>query len=1561
MGTITGEISLGAQRKLIFSIEKYKGNDYASLRVWIDSPTFQGPTHSGLILDKNKTKILIDILNKITKEDIQKTTSEKLIDKILFSDNKTVRVSLQYYKAQPKLDIREYITSGSFEGYTKRGISIHSNNFNEFVSNIEKLYTRIPNPSQQALFQEKKLTNEIKDKKLGNGTTEILVDERFIEKQKQEIKKKKDTKKESIFSRLFRYYWYIQKTKTSFNDLTNLNKIIDYFDLSSFLKKESLFSGSKEEIIFKQLEVRNKKDEEENDENNIQEEAFEKAKKLFLAFQENTYERELVFGFPYIFLNDKDNDKLIVAPLFIASCKLEYETSRNTIKLSLIKDDLELNIAVLDKFLVEEGKDYIREEILKIKPHLPLDEKIYKDFINSFNSLLDLKLDRSTIPTSFELESENYREFIKEDKKVRLINKAFLLLARKSSFYILNNLEKLINLGDQLTNSILAKFFDPEDIGLSEHDEAIEEFTKQEYLFPYSSNEDQRRIVDSLSKDLILVQGPPGTGKSHTISNLICHLVANGKSVLVASQKNKALEVIDENYLKKTDINYLNMTLLKNDTAAKKELIEKISDLDYYISEKSEIGSESSKNESKQKYIETDETIAKFTKLFEETKDSISQNENLFRKYNKVKEFNLIDDNIPFLTIENSKELKRRLLELIKILRIILPEEEKIKDFISETECNSKNIHVISGLVKELIKTKNHKEEYFDKENFKYLTKIKKGGDSNNLPVLIEKSKELILLGEQLSKIDKEVNKKNKKIIESLLDEIELHAIQDQEKKLAVICENIETLKKYLSYSDLIKTDDPTEIDSILKIIRGIKEKHGIGRKIAEFIALIQKLPYHHVISNKIFSQFIKVHVLEDLENACLYKSAEITIKRENRGFYFNKEVSSFLEGPKLKSSEIIYSINNSVELLKILKKITILLSSHFKLGKEALKNINDSFGDITSFAITLNNYYNFELLSLKESSLAKQMKPFLKNKYKTIEHLIENKDNFETKILEELLDLCSKTNLIFNARTIEKELIKFQKTINLLKKSIREKNNFIDYFETNINKVFDCEILDNKIKELEQKYPLSTEEILEKISQLKTSKKKIIKDIIQHCIDINLMKNYKYSPSTQKDIAHFRRQIRRSKKNYKTFEELKEEFNFEALLKVFPCWIMSIEDTARVFPLKAGLFDYVLIDEASQCSLPSSVPTLFRGKKAIIVGDDKQLSDFTKEWIPKTLNESLINDLKLRVVKKFDSLDAKINSLFDSCSVFREIPILLREHFRSYPEIINFSNSKFYRDKLRIMTHSLNNKLGLILNIVEVENGIENDLKINEKEAKVIIDYLKKLISKPEYENLSFGILSLFREQANFMRKLIYEDDFLREHINENSIITDTVDGFQGDERDVILYSFRYANNSSPNIFTFTRGEDGWRRVNVAFTRARKQIFCFISQPIQKFPEGLVKEYLHYVKSPTDLEETKGLMQSDFEKDVYEILKQDKKLSIIPQFGTCGFFIDFVLRKNGKTLALECDGMQHFSDTGELIEEDIERQDILERAGWIIKRISSREFYRDPKIIIDKLLKYFD
>lgn len=1560
MSKIISEIVISDSKKLVFSIENLHGIDYDSVRVWTNTPTFNGPTLSGFILDKEKTARLINIISNVSKRDIEMTKTNKLLEKIPLNSNKSLHVSLQVFKNKSKLDIREFISSGTFEGYTRRGVSIYSEHFQAFVQDLNKLFVSIPEKQQGKLFEDENIDTKISLAESKNDSSpqpEIPSETEEVAAEIIKIPKKKDIKNESLFSRLFQYYWYIHKYKTGFSDLTDLNKLVDYYDLSEYLGEERLFTGGKEEITFKQPEKK-KKDKEEEEEN-LEEETFEKLKKLFLAYQENSYERELVFGFPYIFYRDEENDKTIATPLFLAPCTINYDTSTNTIKLSLSKDDVELNIAAIDEFLGEEGKDYVREELMKNKPHIPFEQKEYKEFLVLANNLLEWKLNRDTLPSSFELDSTPYKEFLKEDKVVKVSNKAFLLLTRKSNFYVLSDLEKLVSLGDDVANSILTKFFDPEDTGMSDdNDGSRVNFEFKEYLFPFPSNHDQRRIVDALSNDLILVQGPPGTGKSQTISNLICHLVANGKTVLVSSQKNKALEVIDEKILN-SNLNYLQMTLLKNDTEAKKELIDKINDLDYYIKDKTSYEYQSKIKECKDRYSQIDGDIASLTQVFEETKEAIQNNESLFRQFSKVKHFNLIEDDVPFLNTSNTKTYRDDLFELIKLLKQLLPDEKEIREFIKATSCSEKNISEIIYLLKNFISVRQERTKKYKKTEFRILKKLLPK-EQLSINSALYKSSELFTVSKSYDTFYKALSAKAIKQIEDLVQEMTIQEIQEQENKLKIIKDNLENIRQLRDFNDLVKTDDPTEIASLLKLVQDIKGTTGLYRKLAEILSFIKKFPHKKILSKKAFSKLHKQYMLEDIEKSCLYRQSEITINRTLRGFCFKETVQGYLETAEMPALEFAQRLDNMLGLLKSIKFIGMTLTSTFGVISP-LQDIILQFKSATIFASALNNFYVYQNLCLSEKSIARELNPHLKGEHKIISLLIDEEDNLEIKTLEKILELSQKTRLFLKALSIEENLPKFHRTIDSIKESIRAKTKFVKDFETNIDNVFACEMLDNEIKQFEKQYPSTTDEIINKIAKLKDKKVNTINQIIQNSIDLNLLNNYGYSKSTQRDIAHFRRQIRRSKKSYKTFEELKEEFNFEALLKVFPCWIMSIEDVARVFPLKAGLFDYVIIDEASQCSLPTSIPTLFRGKKAIVVGDDKQLSDFTKNWIPTTLNETLIRNLRLRAFKKFDSLDAKANSLFDSCSVFREAPILLTEHFRSYPEIINFSNQRFYGSKLRIMTNSLNNQLGTILNVIKVDGAAENELKVNPKEATEVISHLKKLMRDSKYENLSLGVLSLFREQASLIRKMMYDDDFIRERIKKHKLVADTVDGFQGDEKDVILYSFRYAPNSSPHIFTFTRGEDGWRRANVGFTRARKQIFCFTSRPVEKFPAGLIKEFLQYAQSSTKEIINEGLFGSDFEKDMYQFLSRDKKLVVIPQFATCGFFIDFVLLKNGKTLALECDGMQHYTETGELIEPDIERQDILWRAGWTMKRVSSKEFYRDSQRAVNAILSYFN
>jgi len=484
---------------------------------------------------------------------------------------------------------------------------------------------------------------------------------------------------------------------------------------------------------------------------------------------------------------------------------------------------------------------------------------------------------------------------------------------------------------------------------------------------------------------------------------------------------------------------------------------------------------------------------------------------------------------------------------------------------------------------------------------------------------------------------------------------------------------------------------------------------------------------------------------------------------------------------------------------------------------------------------------------------------------------------------------------------------------------------------------------------------------------RINDDKNKLIRNLVDTLIKYNLREKLSES-SIRNDLAYFAKILQRSKKRYATFEELKNDLNFDfkEILSCLPCWIMSIHDVARVFPLIAGLFDVVIFDESSQCAIPSAIPILYRGKKAVIVGDDKQLSNVEMQYVDDQFNQSLIREYRIDNLPRSQSFDCKANSLFDLCANFADSHIFLNEHFRCYPEIIRFCNEKFYNNRLLLAKSSLGNSLGKILNIEIVYGAYDDEtLCVNKKEAEVLVRKLKELISMPKYQNLTFGVMSIFREQVEYIKDLIYNPgtEFYIDPVTRQkfSLIVETADGFQGDERDIILYSFRFAPNSSPHILAHTRREEDYKRLNVAFSRARCQIFCFVSLPPQDFPRGILRDYLEYVQNPKSLDIEYQPWDSEFEKEVQSEIEKHG-LKVYPQFRTCGFRIDLVVTDNqGKVLAVECDGWEiHYDEYGRLRGEDIERQQILERAGWKVVRITSRDFYRNRKKTIEQIIKFF-
>ena len=446
--------------------------------------------------------------------------------------------------------------------------------------------------------------------------------------------------------------------------------------------------------------------------------------------------------------------------------------------------------------------------------------------------------------------------------------------------------------------------------------------------------------------------------------------------------------------------------------------------------------------------------------------------------------------------------------------------------------------------------------------------------------------------------------------------------------------------------------------------------------------------------------------------------------------------------------------------------------------------------------------------------------------------------------------------------------------------------------------------------------------------------------------------------------------------KNYPVFDRLKAEpERCNMLLKILPCWIMTPDDVARLFPCEAGLFDVVIIDEASQCDLPSMTPVLFRAKQAVIAGDSKQMQSqrfaFTASQIS---NQAWVE----RGLDRFDPngwLNPSKIDLLQLASIRKDEEVFLEEHYRSLPPIIGFSNERWYGNKLRIMRDPDDRRFGdpdcATVTLHRVHGKVASETQENEREARSLIEHLRGMLEHPAYSGASFGVICLFQEQMRFVNDMVAEQisDQLR---TAHDLVVVNPDGFQGDERDIILYSLSYDGEGMSQSALSARQADREHiqgMLNVAFTRARDEIHVFYSADLKDFAtasgSGAIKEWLEYClrhsgqsAPPVCLIEAQlAKAQSEFETQVLSALNAQGVI-VKAQYPCCGYSIDCVAELDGSRVAIECDGeIWHLDEHGHLKTEDLVRQEVLERAGWNVVRIPYRSWREDPEKQLNRIL----
>ncbi|WP_219339573.1 AAA domain-containing protein [Luteimonas salinisoli] len=323
-------------------------------------------------------------------------------------------------------------------------------------------------------------------------------------------------------------------------------------------------------------------------------------------------------------------------------------------------------------------------------------------------------------------------------------------------------------------------------------------------------------------------------------------------------------------------------------------------------------------------------------------------------------------------------------------------------------------------------------------------------------------------------------------------------------------------------------------------------------------------------------------------------------------------------------------------------------------------------------------------------------------------------------------------------------------------------------------------------------------------------------------------------------------------------------------LMRLKPVWLMNPDVASRVLPLEPGLFDTVIYDEASQMPVEYALPTLYRGRVAVVSGDEKQMpptaffssrlddgeGDADEDEVADDLDEQAQREAREEEWNRREIKDCP-----DLLQLARgSLPgKTLQIHYRSgYRELIGYSNAAFYRNRLNVPVRHPD---ATVLATQPLEwrqiDGVYRQ-QTNAEEAQAVVEWLAALWRRPAADRPSVGVVTFNRKQADLIEDLMEEraevdEDFRRVWDEERNrqqdgedmaVFVKNVENVQGDERDVIVFSTTFGRDPR-GVFRRNFGvlgqHGGERRLNVAVTRARKKMLVMSSMPVADVADFLV------------------------------------------------------------------------------------------------------------------------
>lgn len=1108
-----------------------------------------------------------------------------------------------------------------------------------------------------------------------------------------------------------------------------------------------------------------------------------------------------------------------------------------------------------------------------------------------------------------------------------------------------------------------------------------------ELFFPLEYNDQQKEILDRLKERFgVLVQGPPGTGKSHTIANIVSSLLARGKRVLVTSQTENALKVLRD--LIPQEIRSLCVSQLGSDTESKKQLNDSVV----------EIGNRLALRNSP----EPEQRIQHIRRELDEIREEQARLHNLIRDWVELDSCKITIDGAEISAHQAAKECSQGEIEHAWLPDKIAPEAEP-----PLSDADLKELCALLGDISPQ-----------DRQScLQYLPDPAKVQSPENISSLFAQLRSASARARETEELRADWPKPLR---------------EAQPEELGKVVSILEP-----ALSDLKQLDSDWRL-RVLNLMASGDSQMAFWREFLQACSELYERAFHPFQTIQGFDIAV-AELPPDFDHYAALEELRRSVENGNSPSNFTTRLrlsksakllfdSAKVDGRKLATLDRIDLVRAQFSYEAHLKKLELRWEQGIRnvdgprrdpKALMPLADIESRLKDFRSVVQWIDRYFNQIRTALvclgcpvhkqifhKGSSLAEHLETLLGQiavveEQRITQYLREYQKRLGAEsVKQDAHPLWAELTSAIKDRSsdaykkADEELLRLWR----LRPGVVRLNDLLKRLQSvapNWASQIEDAASESGVEAAPQDWRLawrwrrlnewlirlhnreSVESLQNRLERAREKERELITQFVSERTwqrQIANIKDHQYMALTA--WANAMKQFGKGTGKYAQRHLAAANKAMVEAVGAVPVWVMPLFRVVQSFGVEPGIFDVIIVDEASQCDL-RALPVLYRGKKVLIVGDPEQISPANVGILKEKVYE--LNRQFLAPIPYPERFDID-HSLYAITSTIPEIDrILLTEHFRCVPPIIEFNNHlcPSYGGRLEPLRRpSPRELLEPPIQTVFAENGFKNNNDVNEPEAQKLVEALVSLCRDPRYaigerknRKRTMGVISLLGEkQAKYISNLITRHPDLDEReLEERRIICGDAYDFQGDERDIMFLSLVIAPNApfSPQV-----KEDARQRFNVATSRARDQVFLFHSVQLRdiKNPECVRHKLLSWYLNPPKSEIEAGLAflrqtaDSDFEIEVGERII-NRGYTVIPQFRPFPrdfqYRIDLVVQGEKSRVAVECDGDRWLG--AEKWEYDQHREAQLRRAGWKFWRISGSAFYRNKEKALAGLWEFLE